>query len=130
MLFIRQSVAVIKMRVLTAQLGRPVVHHLDKRTDIPADMLPHRISAFIGRGEHNPVQTLLHRHLLAHVSCDSGTLRLIHGIFGKRDNLVHLAVLNRQKRRKDLCNTGRIMNVVDIFFIENGSRFRIHNNPG
>ena len=83
------------MGVLAAKRGGPVVHHLDKGVYIPAHMFRHRVGALVCRRQHNPVKALLHRHLLAYIPRNPGTLRFINGIMRKRNDFIHLAVFER-----------------------------------
>ena len=81
MVFIRQSVCIIKMSVSTAKSFHFIVHHINEGAVIsplfPANILCDLIGTFVGRGKHNSIQALLYGHLLAYISPDVGGITLI-----------------------------------------------------
>ena len=122
-IFIRQTITVIEMRIRTSQFLCALIHPIDKRPVITTQFLPHmfrnRISTFIGRLQHNRIQTLLHRQFFSKIPGNMGSISLIfkYRIRRKRNDLIHITVFDCQKNRHDLCDTRRIMFLVTLLFI-------------
>ena len=122
-IFIRQTITVIEMRIPTSQFLCALIHQIDKRLVITTKFLPHmlrnRISTFIGRLQHNRIQTLLHRQFFSKIPGNMGSISLIfkYRIRRKRNDLIHITVFDCQKNRHDLCDTRRIMFLVTLLFI-------------
>ena len=80
-ILIRQSVTVVKMRILTSQFLRPRIHQINERLIIAAKLLPHmlrdRVSTLIGRFQHNSVQALFNGKLLIQISGNMGRIAFI-----------------------------------------------------
>ena len=68
--FIRQSVGIDKVAVLTAQLPGPFIHHFGEFLYCSANMYGQRIGGIVGRCQHHAVQTVLHGQHLALVQRD------------------------------------------------------------
>ena len=135
-LIIVQAAGIDKMRIDAAQLLRPVVHGLNEciviSPHISAHMLRDRVGALIGGGEQHPVESLLHAHLLPHISGNVGAVGLVleNRVRGKGDGLVELAVLQGQQSRHQLGRRGRIAGRLILLAIKDLSAVQIHEDGG
>lgn len=67
MIGVRQTIGVDKMGIFAAQFCSTGIHHIGECTDGTGYLHGHLGADFIGRGQHNGIQTLLHRQFFAYL---------------------------------------------------------------
>ena len=119
--FIKQSMRIHEMGILTAELPRSLVHHIGKGFLASCHMLGNGSGNLIGGGNKDTVQTLFHSHSLSFIDPDIGAALLDteDSIMGKCHDLVHGAFSGSDQTGKQLGGACRIKLLVDIFGIEN-----------
>ena len=125
-----KAIRIHKMRVLEPKLRHALIHHVHKSTDAARHMIGCHKTHLVGRLQHNTVQYLLDRKLLARHAVHGGAsgLNAVRLCLGKRDNVTRRTVLQRQQRCHDLGDTRRIMLLVHVLGIKHGSRGELHHD--
>ena len=123
MFFVRQTIAVIEMRIHTSEFLCPLVHQINKCTVITtkffAYMLRECISTFICRFKHDRINTLLYGQLFPKISGNMRCISLIfeYGILRKGYLFVHITIFYGKQCRHNLCNTRRKTLSMTLFLI-------------
>ena len=119
------------MGILTSQLLGPLVHHVHKGRNRTSDIFRHSGGNFIGRGQQNPIEALLHGQRLSRFDADMGTVRLnIIYLVGKSNLGVQRNLFNGQHGRHNLSSAGRGPLLVNPLGIQNFSGIQVHQNCG
>lgn len=119
-LIIVKAVGIHKMRPLAADLFRFLIHQVCKFFDTAACMLRYTIAGFICGFQHDTVQNVHERDLLAGLDADVSASRLdaVYGMSGEFDRGVQIIVIfYRHQGRKNLSDAGRIAFLVNVFCI-------------
>ena len=124
-----QAIGIDKMGILASQLLGPLVHHIYKRLDGPADIFCHSGRNFIGRAQEDTIKTLLHRQSFPWLNADMSASWLdIVYLVGKCDFCVQGNLFNGQHSSHDLCNAGRCPFLVNTFGIQDFSGVQVHED--
>ena len=115
---VRKSVRIIKMSIGTSKLPCLLVHQFHKFLYRAGGVFGESQGHFICRLEHNGHHCLLHGEFLSGICINTGTVAdgdTVSGAFGHDEFSVHIQMFTGQKSRHDLCNAGRILDLVRIF---------------
>ncbi len=137
MVGVGQAVGVAEMGALTAQVLGLLVHPRHEGVDRPVDGLRQHVAALVGGGEHDAVEQLLHRQLLArldaHVAAvgrDGGDGGFGGGEDGVHGQLALVDGLQHQKTGEDLCYAGGVELLVDVLRVEDFLGVRVDEKGG
>ena len=130
MCFIRESVRIVEMCILTSELGCTLIHQFHKFLYRTAGFFCNGQSHFIGRFQHQSHQSLLNRKDFPGFCIDTGTscFNAISGCLRHGNSIVHIKILTCQKSSHNLCNACRVKPVICVLGIKNGIRNSIHKN--
>ena len=130
MVFIRETVGIIKMRIFAAEKLRTPVHKLCEFFYGAGNFLGNSYGHFVGRLKHHCHQCLVSGEFFSGGSIDAGISGRYAGsrAFGNNDAGLFADVFTGQKRGHDLCDTGRVKLRIPILGIKNGFRVYIHKN--
>ena len=126
MVIIMQAVGIGKMRACAAQLLGPAVHLLHESIHIAADHDGHDIGGVIGGRQHDTVEQVFDRDLLAGCQINRGRFRIrdrIQGFLLDRNDLVHgqfssVNGFESQQGRHDLGRRCRIALFIRVLLIQ------------
>ena len=108
-----------------------LVHKLCKGFPGAAYMAGKCIGTFIGRSQHQGVQTVTDRKNITFINT-SGTASCFHivdVIMGEGNFFIKTAVFQDDQGSKYFCDTGRVIRLVCVFSKKNRSGLRFHKDP-
>ena len=122
MILLPQSVCIGKMSTGTSKFFCPVVHHFYIVVCTARNMLRYTVACLVGGHKQNGIQAFFHGDLFALFQLDIRSSALQLQCLGRVGNhLIQRRVFNCQHSRHNLGNTSRILLLVHIFLIQNGS---------
>ena len=126
--FIRQSVWIIKMRILTSELCCALVHQFYEFLYGTACFLCQCESHLVGRFQHQSHQSLLHCKNLISFRIDgrASCFNSVGSFLRHGDRVTHFQILAGKECSHNLSNAGRIKFVICILGIKNGICNSIH----
>ena len=118
------------MTVITAQLHKPLIHHLDKGGNTACYMLCQCIRCLIYRNKQKSIQAVLdchgvtgHQTQLIAAVC----LHTVHRHIGKRYRVGKVCILQNDQCGKKLRDTGRRILYMAVLSKDQCSGIHIHN---
>ena len=118
------------MRISAAKALSAAVHHIRELVKGSPHFLRKARCHFVGRRDHERVQTLLHSQRLTGIDPDTGASELDTENSGLRElyHIVHRKLLIGQKSGQKLRDARRIEMLVNILGVEHSSGIRFHQN--
>ena len=134
MIFMKKTVGIYKVGVLTSKLLCFIIHDLGESllcwffSQNFGNMLTDSRGCFIGRADQNAIHCLFHGNHFAFIYSHVRTItrHAVHGIMGESDFFIQVAILGRQKTGHDFGRAGGVHLFMNILGIKNGMRIHFH----